>query len=98
MNPTRKIKVDDIEAVLQARTRHEQLPVDEQIKEKLEDLQKFIGYLSQTAHGKTDLDLRVDLLGACQRTPNESDREFYGRLRRWLDRDLEAAIRLRSPA
>ncbi len=88
MTPTRTTKAEDIEIVLQGRIRQGDLPADALIKEKLTDLQAFICRLAQTPNGKADLQRRVQVLGKCQPVSGESDRLFYGRLRRWLDRDV----------
>jgi len=32
---------------------------------------------------------RIDRFGDCKPLPDESDRHFYGKLRRWLDGDLQ---------
>ena len=85
MNPTRKSKVEDLEAALQARIRQKNLLPAERIREKLIDLQTFVRQLAQTDEGKADLRRRLDRFGDCKPLPEESDRHFYGKLRRWLD-------------
>ena len=86
MNHYRKSNPDDLEAARQARVRQQNLPPDEQVKEKLADLQKFIQQLAHTPHGKADLLQREQLFGTCNPLPGESQRQFYGKLRRWLER------------
>ena len=86
MNHYRKSNIDDLEAARQARIRQQNLPPDEQVREKLADLQKFIQQLVHTPHGKADLLRRVQLFGTCDPVPGESQRQFYGKLRRWLER------------
>jgi hypothetical protein len=86
MNHYRKSNFDDLEAARQARIRQQSLPPDEQVKEKLADLQKFIQQLAHTPHGKADLLQREQLFGTCIPIPGESQRQFYGKLRRWLER------------
>ena len=61
----------------------------EQIKEKLADLQRFIQQLAHTPHGQADLQQRVRMFGECMQDACENDRDFYGKLRRWLERDCE---------
>ena len=87
MNPNRKTKDQDLEAVLQGRIRHKDLPADEQIKEKLGHLQAFLGQLRRTNEGQADLRRRAQLFGDCQPLARESDSHYYGRLRCWLDKD-----------
>jgi len=89
MHHYRKSNVEDLAAALQARIRQENLPPEERIKEKLADLQRFIQQLARTPHGQADLQQRVQMLGECTQDPGESDRDFYGKLRRWLERDCE---------
>jgi hypothetical protein len=89
MKHNRKSNPDDLEAARQASIRQQNLPPEERIKEKLADLQKFIQQLARTPHGQADLQQRVRLLGECTQDPGESDRDFYGKLRRWLERDCE---------
>lgn len=90
MNPTRKTKVEDLEAAQQVRARLSNLAPDEQIREKLSNLSGFVQQLAQTDAGKADLDRRTRMFGPCKRAAGESNRDYYGRLRRWLDRDLMA--------
>jgi hypothetical protein len=89
MNPTRKTKVEDLEAALQARIRQQDLVPAERFREKLTDLRTFIHQLARTDEGKADLQRRIDRFGDCRPLPEESDRYFYGKLRRWLDHDLQ---------
>jgi hypothetical protein len=89
MHRYRKPNVEDLAAARQARIRQQNLPPTEQIKEKLADLQKFILQLAHTPHGLADLQQRVRMFGECKQVPGESDRDFYGKLRRWLERDCE---------
>jgi len=87
MHHYRKPNMEDLAAAREARIRHENLPAEERIKEKLADLQKFIQQLARTPHGQADLQQRVQVFGECTQDPGESDREFYGKLRRWLERE-----------
>lgn len=89
MQHYRKSNMEDLAAARQARIRQQNLPPTEQIKEKLADLQRFILQLAHTPHGLADLQQRVGMFGECKPVPGESDRDFYGKLRRWLERDCE---------
>jgi len=86
-NPTRQTKQDDLEALVQASARHEALPQDRRMEERLQQLQTFIAQLADTPQGKADLERRVRRLGECVQRPDESAGAFYGRLRCWLDVD-----------
>ena len=96
MKHIRKPNPDDLEAARQARIRQQNLPPEEQIKEKFADLQKFIQQLARTPHGLADLQQRVCMLGECTQDPGEGDRDFYGKLRRWLERDCEEPRGIKS--
>jgi hypothetical protein len=63
MKHIRKSNPDDLEAARQTRIRQQNLPAEEQIKEKLADLQKFIQQPARTPHGQADLQQRVRMLG-----------------------------------
>ena len=96
MKHYRKSNFADLEAARQASIRRQNLPPEEQIKEKLADLQKFIQQLAHTPHGKADLQQRVGMLGECTQEAGESERDFYGKLRRWLERNCEVLRGTRS--
>jgi hypothetical protein len=89
MNPTRILKIEGLEEARQVTRRQDNLPSDELLTQKLIDLQTFIRQLRQTDTGKADLQRRVQLFGDCAPVSGESNRRFYGKLRRWLDRDFE---------
>ena len=89
MNPTRKTKVDDLETALQARIRQQNLLPNQRFREKLTDLRTFIHQLTRTDEGKAELQRRIDQYGNCTPLPEESDRHYYGKLRCWLDHDLD---------
>ena len=86
MNHYRKSNFEDLEAARQSRIRQQNLPPDEQVREKLADLQKFIQQLAHTPHGQADLLQRERMFGTCNPIPGESQRQFYGKLRHWLER------------
>jgi hypothetical protein len=88
MNPTRRSKLDDLETIQRMQARYETLSTEAQIQEKLGHLRAFVDQLAQTPHGKADLACRTRAFGPCVRAPGESSRRYYGRLRRWLDTDL----------
>lgn len=86
MNPTRKMKREDLEKTLQYQNRQDGLLGDELIEEKLSQLQAFIGQLAHTPHGRAELELRTRRFGDCKRVAGETTGQFYGKLRHWLDR------------
>ena len=89
MNPTRQSKQDDLKAVLQHRAWQAELGPDELIAERLVQLQAFISQLADTPHGREEIRRRIERFGECTRRDDETANQFHGRLRRWLDRDLE---------
>ncbi len=93
MNPTRKTKLDDLAAVQGLRQRRQYLTPNVQVRERLFELQEFIRQLSQTVQGQADLRQRSVRYGACEILPDESELNFYGRLRRWMDHDLTSSVK-----
>jgi len=89
MNPSRKSKREDLEVILQYRSSQQNLLVEERMEEKLTQLQAFVGQLTATPHGRTELENRTKRFGDCQRIEGETSGQFYSRLRQWLDRDVE---------
>lgn len=92
-NLTRQSKSDHWDAIAQSQLRFEQLSPDEQIREKLAQLLEFIRQLATTTHGQAELQHRERRFGACVQAAEEGPHAFYGRLRRWLDRDLQGTPR-----
>jgi hypothetical protein len=88
MNPTYFKKDEYLESARQARARQMNLPPNELIKAKLAQLQSFVSQLEKTEYGRADLRARVRAHGACTIEAGETDRQFYGKLRKWLDRDV----------
>jgi len=87
-NPTRRSKQEDLQALAEAQVRYSGMSASQQIDEKLEQLQAFVQQMSQTVQGKADLQRRTQTFGPCRVREGETTREFYGRLRRWLDADV----------
>lgn len=94
MDISRKANRESLEKTLQYRSRQDILSVSEIVEEKLVQLQVLVTQLSQTPHGRAELASRSKLFGPCQQSESETGEEFYGRLRRWIDRDLP---RTKSP-
>jgi len=88
MNTTKSLKAEGVEAVREARLRHESLSGDARVEDNLTHLETYVRQLSSTAHGKAELDRRRNKFGPCVQLPGESRRDYFGRLRTWIDRDL----------
>lgn len=84
-----KAKREQMEDVQQFWTQQESLSPQDQAETKLVQLQVFIRQLGQGAGGQAELKRRFERFGDCKRMPGEFTLQFYGRLRRWLDRDIE---------
>lgn len=87
-NPTRFSKQEDLAAIANHRHRFDNLSNSDQMHERLSQLQTFVRQLANTDQGRDELQQRTTLLGPCHPTVNETPSIFYGRLRRWLDKDL----------
>ena len=89
MNSVCKSKLEQLAEVQQFWTEQRNLCPKDQIESKLVHLQVFIQQLGQATSGAAELKRRFERFGDCQRMPGEITPHFYGRLRRWLDRDIE---------
>jgi hypothetical protein len=88
MNTTKSLKAEGVEAVREARIRHDSLSGDERVEDNLTHLETYVRQLLSTAQGKAELDRRAIKFGPCEPMPGESRRDYFGRLRTWIDRDL----------
>lgn len=88
MDRSRKANREGNEVTLQHVSRPEALLVEEANEEKLAQLQVSIEQLKQTPAGAAMLEQRIKTFGECNRIEDETSGQFYGRLRRWLDRDI----------
>lgn len=88
LNITRRTKHDDIEELRRFQCRHDKLKPADQTHERLVELREFIRLLAKTEHGKRELDCRTRQFGSCEPQAEEAELSYYGRLRRWLDRDI----------
>ncbi len=84
-----KSKLEHLQDVQQFYARQLDLSPKAQAESKLVYLQAFIHQLGLQPSGKADLERRFERFGNCERMPDEFTPHFYGRLRRWLDRDIE---------
>ena len=88
MGPTKKTKQDDLETGVNYRAQLTELLPERLVDERLAQLQIFIKQLANTPTGLADLRRREERFGNCQQSEGETASQFYGRLRRWLDRDI----------
>jgi hypothetical protein len=89
MNSICKSKLVPLEEVQQFWAEQRKLSPKEQVESKLAHLEVFIQQLGQEKSGKAELKRRFERFGECKRMPDEITTQFYGRLRRWLDRDID---------
>lgn len=87
-NRNRKVKQEDLAVVQESLREREVLPVLERNRRRLVELREFVRQLEATGVGKTDLDRRRLRYGECTQAPDESDWDYYCRLRTWLDHGL----------
>ena len=83
-----KSKLVDLQEVGVQQSRQAALSPGELIAEKLAQLQLFIDQLARTPEGRAELAERTVRFGSCDRGDGESAKQFHGRLRNWLDRNL----------
>ena len=88
MNPRGKTKREDLETSVNYRLQLTKLLPEGLVDERLSQLQTFIRQLGNTPTGLADLQRRTERFGDCQQIESETANQFYGRLRRWLDRDI----------
>lgn len=87
MNPTKRSKLEDLETIRRAQAQHEDLSVEARVQLDLTLLQAFIAQLARTPNGKADIARRTRAFGPCLPLAGENSRQYYGRLRCWLDSD-----------
>ena len=88
MDITRKANREAQATTLQYKSRQEALLDAELIEVKLVQLLAFVGKLKRTPEGAIEIQRRTKLFGECKRGDGDSSAEYYGKLRRWLDRDI----------
>lgn len=89
-NPTRKTKLTDLAAVQESLRDRERMSLAELNGRRLIELRQFVRQLAESNVGRTDLELRRTRYGDCVQELTESDSDYYGRLRTWLDRNTDA--------
>lgn len=85
--PNRQTKLGDLADVRRSLQEFEHMSQAERNRRRLQELLAFVRQLDATEVGKSDLDRRRLRYGDCRQQPDESDRDFCGRLRTWLDHD-----------
>jgi hypothetical protein len=89
MDASRKATREGNETTLQYQSPQDALLVEERNEGLLTQLLESIGRFEQTPPGAAELQRRITLFGDCKRDEGETSGEFYGRLRHWLDRDVQ---------
>ena len=88
MDTSRKASREGNERTLQYKSQQETLRNEELNRDKLTQLMAFVDRLKETPPGFAELKRRTELFGECNRIDGETSGQFYGRLRRWLDRGI----------
>ena len=89
MDASRKATREGNETTLQYQSPHDALLVEELNEGQLTQLLESVSRLKETPPGAAELEHRIKLFGECKRNEGETSGEFYGRLRHWLDRDVQ---------
>jgi hypothetical protein len=88
MDRTRKATREGNEITLQHMSPKDIFLIEELVEDNLAQLQASVEQLKQTPDGSAQLQRRIKAFGDCQRTGDETSKQFYDRLRRWLDQDI----------
>lgn len=88
MDRTRKATREGNEITLQHMSPKEAFLIEELVEDNLNQLLASVERMKDTPEGNAELQRRTKAFGECQRTEVETSRQFYDRLRRWLDQDI----------
>jgi hypothetical protein len=88
MDRTRKATREGNEITLQHVSPKEAFLIEQLVEDNLAQLLASVEQLKQTPEGNAELEHRTKAFGECQRTAEETSRQFYDKLRRWLDQDI----------
>lgn len=88
MDRSRKATREGNEITLQHVSPQETILIDELVEEKLAQLQTFIAQLRHTPAGTAEFARRIKAFGECPQITEETPREFYAKLRHWMDREI----------
>jgi hypothetical protein len=88
MDRTRKATREGNEITLQHMSAKEVLLIEELVEDNLTQLLASVEQLKETPEGSSELQRRTKAFGECRRTEDETSRQFYDKLRRWLDQEI----------
>jgi hypothetical protein len=88
MDRTRKATREGNEITLQHMSPKEVFLIEELVEDNLTQLMASVEQLKQTPEGSAELQRRIKAFGECQRIEGETSRQFYDKLRHWLDQDI----------
>ena len=88
MDRTRKATREGNEITLQHMSPKEAFLIEELVEDNLIQLLASVEQLKQSPEGSAELRRRTKAFGECQRTEDETSRQFYDKLRRWLDQEI----------
>ncbi len=88
MDRTRKATREGNEITLQHMSSKEVLLIEELVEANLTQLLATVEQLKQSPEGTAELQHRTKAFGECLRTEDETSRQFYDKLRRWLHQDI----------
>ena len=89
MDASRKATREGNETTLQYQSPQDALLVEERNEGLLTQLLESVNRLKETPPGAAEIERRITLFGECNRNEGETSGEFYGRLRHWLDREVQ---------
>lgn len=88
MDRTRKATREGNEITLQHMSANEAFLIEQLVEDNLAQLLATVEQMKETPEGTAELQRRTKAFGECQRTEDESSRQFYDKLRRWLDQEI----------
>jgi hypothetical protein len=88
MDRTRKATREGNEITLQHMSANDAFLIEELVENNLTQLLASVERLKETPEGTVELQRRAKAFGECHRTEDETSRQFYDKLRRWLDQDI----------
>jgi hypothetical protein len=88
MDRTRKATREGNEITLQHVSPKEAFLIEQLVEDNLTQLLASVVELKKTPEGNAELQRRTKAFGECQRIEDETPRQFYDKLRRWMDQDV----------
>ena len=89
MDRTRKATCEGNEITLQHMSPKEAFLIEKLVEDNLTQLLASVEQLNETPEGSAELQRRTKAFGECQRTEDETSRQYYDKLRRWLDQEIQ---------